>query len=92
MAIKPDDAFQKDKSMIVQGAGLLACCALVGAGLQSISMTVVEPGTGFANPATTPAQMMSAPSVDQQVAMSAPANNAVLTNTINTPALNGGMR
>jgi hypothetical protein len=87
MVIDQKDAFQKDKSMIVQGAGLLACCALIGAGLPDISMTVVEPGTGFANPATTPTQMMSAPAVDQQAVMAAPANNAVLTNSISTPQM-----
>ncbi len=85
MAIKPDDAFQKDKSMIVQGAGLLASCALIGVGLQSISMTVVEPGTAIAIPATTPTQMMSAPDVGQQAVMASPANNAIPT--IATPQM-----
>lgn len=86
MAEKQDDAFE-DKPMIVQGAGLLASGALIGAGLQSVSMTLVEPGTGLASPATTPNQMMGTPEVGQQAAMAAPANNANLTNSITTPQM-----
>jgi hypothetical protein len=86
MAITPSDAFQNDKSIIVQGSGLLAAGALIGAGLHSISMTVVEPATGFANPATTPTQMMATPDVGQQLA-AASVNNANFTNSISTPQM-----
>lgn len=88
MAIKQDDAFQKDQSMIVQGAGQLTSYALISAGLQNISMTLVEPGTGLASPATTPTQMMETPEVGQQAAMAGPANNAIPA--ISTPQM--GMR